>query len=140
LFAAVEQGDDREVQTAIVEPGTFDVVALRQRLSGDNDLMTDVIRVFLDDLPVRLAAIKDAVTVRDAEALRDAAHALKGAAANLSAGGLFEAARAIEQVAVEGRVNAADAAWRHLAVEANNVIDELRRQSPSGKEPQSCAS
>jgi signal transduction histidine kinase/DNA-binding response OmpR family regulator len=139
LFAAVEQGDDREVQTAIGEPVTFDEDALRQRLSGDDELMADVIRVFVDDLPVRLAAIKHAVTARDAEALRDAAHALKGAAANLSAARLFEASRVIEQVAVEGRMDAADAAWRQLAVEAGHVIDVLSRQSPSGKEPQSCA-
>jgi two-component system, sensor histidine kinase and response regulator len=139
LFAAVEQGDDHEVQRAIVELVTFDEDALRQRLSGDDKLMADVIRVFVDDLPVRLAAIKDAVTARDAEALRDAAHALKGAAGNLSTGGLFEAARVIEQVAVEGRMNAADAAWGQLAAEASHVIDVLRRPSPSGKEPQSCA-
>ena len=59
--------------------------------------MTEVIRVFLEDLPVRLAAIKDAVTSRNAVALRAAAHALKGAAANLSAGGLVEAASVLER-------------------------------------------
>jgi HPt (histidine-containing phosphotransfer) domain-containing protein len=75
---------------------------------------------------MRLAAIKDAVTGRDAEALRTAAHALKGAAGNLSAGGLFEAARVLERVGAESHMDAAEAAWRQLSVEASNVIDVLR--------------
>ena len=109
-------------------------------MSGDDELMTDVIRVFLEDLPVRLAAIRDAVTSRDAVGLRAAAHALKGAAANLSAGGLVEAARVLERLGAESRMDAAEAAWRPLSVEASHVIDVLRRHSASAKEPYSCAS
>ena len=141
LFAVVEQdGDGGGVQAAAAGRVTFDEDALRHRLSGDDELMTDVIRLFLEDLPVRLAAIKDAVTGRNADALRAAAHALKGAAANLSAGGLFEAARVLERVGAESRMDAAEAAWRQLSVEASNVIDVLRRHSASAKEPYSCAS
>jgi CheY-like chemotaxis protein len=141
LFAVVEQdGDGGGVQTAVAGRATFDEDALRHRLSGDDELMTDVIRMFLEDLPVRLAAIQDAVTDRNAEAVREAAHALKGAAATLSAGGLFEAARVLERVGAESRMDAAKAAWRQLSVEASNVIDVLRRHSTSAEEPSSCAS
>ena len=141
LFAVVEQnGDGGGVQMAVAGPVTFDEDALRHRLSGDDELMTDVVRLFLEDLPVRLAAIKDAVTGRNAEALRAAAHALKGAAGNLSAGGLFEAARVLERVGAESRMDAAEAAWRQLSIEASNVIDVLRRDSASAREPSSCAS
>jgi CheY-like chemotaxis protein len=143
LFAVVEQdgcGDGSDLQTPIAGPIGFDEGALRHRLSGDDELMTNVIRVFLEDLPARLAAIKDAVTGRNAEALRAAAHALKGAAGNLSAGGLFEAARVLERVAAEAHMDAAEAAWRQLSVEASNVIDVLRRRPTSAKEPISCAS
>jgi len=141
LFAVVEQEEDGGgVPAAIPKPVTFDEDALRERLSGDHELMTDVIRVFLEDLPKRLGAIKSAVTARDAEALRTAAHALKGAAGNLSAGGLFEAARVLERVGAESRLDAAEAAWRQLSVEATSVIDVLRRHSPSDKEPYTCVS
>jgi len=141
LFAVVEQeGDGGGVQPVIAKPVAFDEDALRERLSGDHELMTDVIRVFLEDLPMRLGAIKSAVTARDAEALRTAAHALKGAAGNLSAGGLFEAARVLERVGAESRMDAAEGAWRQLSVEATNVIDVLRRHAGSDKEPYSCVS
>jgi CheY-like chemotaxis protein len=133
LFAAVERllpGAARAV--------TFDENALRERLSGDDELMTDVIRVFLEDLPVRLAAIEAAVASRNAKALREAAHALKGAAGNLSADRLFEAAGVLERIGAESNTNAAEAASRRLSIEASNLIDVLSHHSTSAKEP--CAS
>jgi two-component system sensor histidine kinase/response regulator len=131
LFAVVEQDGDGggAVKTAVAGPITFDEHALRQRLSGDGELMIDVIHVFLEDLPARLAAIKDAVSARDADALRAAAHALKGAAGNLSADGLFDVACVLERIGAESRMDAAEGAWRQLSVEAINVIDVLRRHS-----------
>jgi HPt (histidine-containing phosphotransfer) domain-containing protein len=121
-------------------PGLTGEDALRHRLSGDSGLMTDVIGLFLDDLPVRLAAVQGAVTNRNADAQRAAAHALKGSAGNLSVGSLFEAARVLERLGAESRMGAAEAAWRHLSVEASHVVDVLRCHSPSVKEPFPCAS
>jgi signal transduction histidine kinase/CheY-like chemotaxis protein len=141
LFAVVEQdGAGGTVETMPAAPGAFDEEALRHRLSGNDQLMTDVIHVFLEDLPARLAAIKNAVTRRDADALRAAAHALKGAAGNLSASGLFDSACVLERVGAESRMDAAEAAWRQLSVEASNVIEVLRRRTISATEPSSCVS
>ena len=77
---------------------------------------------------------------RNADALRAAAHALKGSAGNLSAGGLFEAARVLERIGAESRMDAAEAAWRQLSVEATNVIDVLRHHAPSAETPYSLTS
>jgi signal transduction histidine kinase/CheY-like chemotaxis protein len=131
LFAVVELNDHggKGVQTPAAQPLTFDEDALRHRLSGDDSLMTDVIRLCLEDLPLRLAEIREAVTAGNAEALRAASHALKGVAGNISAGRLFEAARVLEGIGAESRMDAAEAAWRQLAVEATQVIDVLRRHS-----------
>ena len=100
---------------------------LMERLGGDEELLLDVVRLFLDDCPVRLAAIKAAVDSRDAEQIRTTAHALKGAAANLSAQGLFDAARTLERLGAEGRLEPTEAAWRRLSMEATSVIDTLRQ-------------
>jgi two-component system sensor histidine kinase/response regulator len=114
---------------------------LMERLGGDEELLIDVVRIFLDDCPVRLAAIKAAVDSRDAERIRTTAHALKGAAANLSAQGLFEAAAMLERLGAESRLEPAEAAWRQLSVEATSVIDALRRfETTPGKETAACAS
>jgi two-component system, sensor histidine kinase and response regulator len=142
LFAVVEQDSGGVVgaPVAVAKPVVFDENALRNRLSGDDELMSDVIRMFLEDLPVRLAKINEAVSAGNADALRNEAHALKGAAASLSALGLFEAAHVLERVAAESHMEAAEAAWRQVSAEACNVIDVLRRPSTSAEEPNTCAS
>jgi len=91
--------------------------------------MTDVIAVFLEDCPARLAAIKSAITSRHAGDLQVEAHALKGIAANLSATGLFEAAQVLERMGAESRLAAAEGAWRQLSVEASLVIEALRNRN-----------
>jgi two-component system sensor histidine kinase/response regulator len=146
LFAVVEQPHDESRpspgadKSGPPEQRTFDGAALLHRLCGDVELMTDVIAVFLEDCPARLAAIKDAVNRRHAEDLRAEAHLLKGIAANLSATALFEAAQVLERVGAESRMGAAEAAWRRVSVEASNVIDVLRDRPASGRVPLPCAS
>jgi two-component system sensor histidine kinase/response regulator len=135
LFAIVEeQGDEGEVRSSVEVSGVFDEDALRHRLSGDEELLADVIRMFLEDLPVRLAAIADAVTVRNPTRLRAAAHALKGVAGNVSANRLSEAASVLELIGEESRMDAADGAWRHLSVEATNVLHILGGRVAPAKE------
>ena len=98
-----------------------------ERFGGDAALLADVIRLFLEFCPSGLAAIKAAIDAHDAGALKAAAHALMGAAANLSAGALSDAAQTLERLGAESRLEPAEAAWRRLSVEAAAVMDTLRR-------------
>ncbi|HUE85953.1 MAG TPA: response regulator [Vicinamibacterales bacterium] len=131
LFAVVEHSSHdngaEPVLTASAGLAIFDANALMDRLSGDTALMSEVINLFLEDCPVRLAAIEDAIETRDPEALRRAAHALKGAAGSLSAHRLFEAAAALEAIGAESGMDAAGDAWRHLSAEAANTVDVLQK-------------
>ncbi|MBA3886269.1 MAG: response regulator [Acidobacteria bacterium] len=132
LFEAVEQRQDEapaERPQAAARPVAFDEEALLERVSGDAALMAEVIALFLDDCPNRLTAIRDAVTDRNADALRAAAHALRGAAGNLGAIALAEAASVAERVGAEARMDAAEGAWRQVSAEATLVIDLLRDRS-----------
>jgi signal transduction histidine kinase/DNA-binding response OmpR family regulator len=142
LFAAVEQydGPGAVVRRTAEEAAAFDRDALRHRLSDDDALMTEVIRLFREDLPGRLVAIGDAVTGRNAEGIRTAAHALKGAAGTLSLGGLHAAAGALERIGAQSQMDAAEAAWLRLSIEATRAIDALDRHAASGEEQSSCAS
>ena len=138
LFAVVEQsGDGGAIRAAAAGTAVFDEDALRQRVSGDEDLMTSVIRIFLEDLPERLTAIKGALS--NADALRAAAHALRGAAANLSAGRLFEASKALEQTASESRMEAASDGYLRVDAEAAALVELLHHRT-AFKDPLTCAS
>jgi CheY-like chemotaxis protein len=128
LFAVVEQGESGTAVLArapAVAP--LDRAAMMRRLGGDLELLADVTSLFLEDCPVRVAAIKSAIDARDADGLRMAAHALKGVAANMSATGLFEASQILERLGAESRLEPAEAAWRRLSAEAARVMDTLRQ-------------
>jgi two-component system sensor histidine kinase/response regulator len=123
LFATVE--DDSASRSAVEPP--FDRSAILERLEGNDALVSDVIALFLDECPARLGAIQAAVDARDGESIRIQAHALKCAAGNLSALGLFNAAQILERVGAEGRLDAADGAWRVVSMEASHVLGALRQ-------------
>jgi two-component system sensor histidine kinase/response regulator len=128
LYAVVEQEE-----TAKSAPPTapavapIDRAAVMHRLGGDLELFADVTRLFFEDCPARVAAIKVAIDAHDADRLRMEAHALKGVAANLSAARLFEAAQTLERLGAESRLEPAEAAWRSLSAEAASVMDTLRQ-------------
>ena len=125
LFATVEQVPETRTETGSAQ--SIDLAKALERMGGDQQLFADVVRVFLEDCPERLAAIKTAVDQRNADAIRRSAHALKGAASNLAANDVFEAANTLERLGAEARLDAAEAAWRRLSGAAAELLDILRR-------------
>src|SRR5260370_161291 len=83
----------------------FDRSGLLKRLAGNRGLAERVVREFLADTPSQLRILRKLLEDGDAESARRQAHKLKGAAANLSAGALREAAFHAEQAAMAGQLN-----------------------------------
>jgi len=129
LFAAVEPHPPavRSRSDARLSPASpIHLDEMRRRL-GDDDLIAEITSIFLVDCPVRLAAIKTAVDARDRDAIRTAAHALKGAAGALSAAPVAECAYALERMAEAGDIDPAlaDAAWASLQAESARLVAAL---------------
>ena len=76
-------------------------------LDPDGSMVAGVIASFLADAPGRIKAIRETHAAGDAASLASAAHALKGAAANIGAARLQELSQAIESLAREGRLEGA---------------------------------
>ncbi len=73
---------------------------LAQFAEFDDDggtLVRNVVGLFVDELPARLAALRAAVDAHDVQALSLAAHALKGAASNVGASAIAQACFVLEQ-------------------------------------------
>jgi two-component system sensor histidine kinase/response regulator len=135
LFAVVEQGAAGTVAAAPPRQAVaVDCEALMERLGGDAALFADLTRLFLEFCPAGVSAIKAAIDAHDAAGLTTTAHALRGAAANLSAVALCEAAQTLERLGAESRLDPAEAAWRRLAVEAAAVMNTLRHFDPITQE------
>jgi CheY-like chemotaxis protein/HPt (histidine-containing phosphotransfer) domain-containing protein len=129
LYAAVERATIAAQPPRPAGDLPFDRPALLERLSGDEQLLADVVQLFLEDCPQRVAAIKVAIEAGSADGVRAEAHGLKGAAGNLSAEPVVRAARALEELGTGGRLDGADQAWQKLSAETDRLLDALRRHN-----------
>ncbi len=85
----------------LIDAGTL--ASLRQmRDAGSPDMIGELLALFRADAEPLLVKMRDAVEDGDAEALRHAAHGLKGAAANLGARCLADLCYRLEKIGREG--------------------------------------
>jgi HPt (histidine-containing phosphotransfer) domain-containing protein len=96
------------------------IETLRQLNHGQPDFLGEVLTLFLQDAPVRVAAIADALERRSGAELQRAAHAFKGASANIGARQLQDCCRELETAGRNG-------AFDEAAVLAERVRNELER-------------
>ena len=96
------------------------------RVGGDAQLLTEISRLFIDDVPGHLEKIRAALDGRDAEALRRAAHAFKGAAANFEATAVVRAARRLEEIGADNSFTDHESIWESLTAETAELIATLQ--------------
>ncbi len=72
------------------------------QVDGDEELLAELAKMLLDELPVHLVALRDAVARGDCKVLERAAHALKGAVGNFAASRSFDRARDLEMMGRAG--------------------------------------
>jgi CheY-like chemotaxis protein/HPt (histidine-containing phosphotransfer) domain-containing protein len=96
------------------------------RVGGDRELLAEISRLFVDDAPQHLQRIRAAIDARDSDALRRAAHSLKGAAANFDAEGVVTVARTLEQMGRDATLDEHEKLWRELTSETERLISVLR--------------
>jgi len=75
----------------------FDKTSLISRMLGDEELAREIISVFLNDVPNKIATLKQALENRETSHVMDNAHAIKGAAMNVSALALIDVAYLMEE-------------------------------------------
>jgi HPt (histidine-containing phosphotransfer) domain-containing protein len=105
----------------------LDLAALERQTGGDVSLRTEIVRMFLEDCPMRLEAIGAAIASGDAASLVSSAHTLKGSAAYLKASIVREQAAEVERCAREGRNADAAAAFDNLRIAVGELLPELKK-------------
>ena len=118
-----------DVSTFEASPTTssFDLAALERSMNGEQAQVRAIVRVFLDEGPLQMAAIRAAVDERDAVRIRAAAHTLKGSAGYLRATGVVEAARELEEVGGKSELEKAAVVYRRLDTEMTRLLYDLRK-------------
>jgi CheY-like chemotaxis protein len=107
----------------------FDERVFHARLGDNARLFTKMVRLFLEDCPARMRAMRRAIAAGDGEALREPAHALRGAAANFAAAPVVEAAQRLEIQGKTGDLSQSPAAYDVLTRELQRLGRALRRAS-----------
>ncbi len=129
--AAAQGAIPAAVPVAPVAAGqpAFDERFIRARLGDNAQLFAKLVRLFLGDSPARMRAMRRAINTGDGEALREAAHALKGAAANFAAAPVVEAARRLELQGKNGDLHESVATYGVLTREMPRLRRALGRAS-----------
>ena len=63
---------------------------------------------FIEELPSHIESIKAAIAITDTKMLTELAHKIKGAAANLSAYGISDTAKTLEEIGKSQKLDQAD--------------------------------
>ena len=95
------------------------------RAADDEELLAQIIDIFLEETPALLAQIGEALDGGDCDRAFRAAHTIKGSSSNLSAAPVTAAARAVELPARAGDAATALAAYPALQKAAAALIEAL---------------
>jgi len=138
LFALIESltGTTPEHSIVIAEGPAhapiFDFDELLARVEGDRALLGDLVQLFQEEAPRLTGEVRRAAGSRDFDALQHAAHALKGACANLGARAAARVALALETAGRDKDATGLDTlvADLDLAIEAlDGALVDLARDS-----------
>jgi len=112
----------------------IDFGALLQRVEDDTTLLEEMINLYLDSSPRLLAEIESGIQRGDAATVQRAAHALKGALQNLSAGPSARSVLELETMGRSGDLQLAERTICELKSELDRLQAELRNWSRESKE------
>lgn len=103
----------------------LDMQGALKRMGGDLDLLADIYKAFLSDVPRRVRIVLDCVEQGDLEGAAKAAHTLKGAAMNAGADRLRDTAARVYSLAKEERADKIDTAVSEVRAVMDQTVAEV---------------
>ncbi len=88
----------------------------------------DIIKGYLQDVPLRLDSMKHAIEDRDSEQLRQAAHALRSPSGNLGATNLSNLCKEMETIARQGVFEGSKEKMLRITIESDRVYHALYKE------------
>ncbi len=104
----------------------FDKDEILKRFDGDEGFLTELVEIFINDIPEQLSRIKEAVDNRNSKDLEKSTHKLKGAVANFVENAVFETALKLEMMGRENRLDGAEEAYGTLVKEVECLVNALK--------------
>jgi HPt (histidine-containing phosphotransfer) domain-containing protein len=104
----------------------FDRVAALDRMADDEELLQEVIELFLEDMPKQVSLLQQHLDAGNVEEMGRTAHGVKGAAANIGAERVREAALLIEEAGKVGDLSLGVDLVAALRVDLEELAAQLR--------------
>ena len=113
------------MQNTIDKKTVFDKSDLMERLDNDYFLAVELAKLFITDAREKLVSLQSAIEQQDGPEIEKTAHALKGAASNLSAGKVRYIAGLVEIAGKNNDIDTLSAAAKMLKPAIDELIDVL---------------
>jgi len=101
-------------------------VELLRRYGGDEQLLSDIIQLFLEDLPGMVDSIRNTLDAGEQEPLARSVHSLKGAVSNFDRAAAREAIVSMEQAAKAGDFDTSRQLFVAVELAMHVLADALR--------------
>jgi signal transduction histidine kinase/DNA-binding response OmpR family regulator len=107
----------------------YDRQVLLKRVGGDEEMLLELVTLFLEEGPKMLKRLQRGATNGDPKAIAAAAHALKGPLGILAADDALHNAQAIEALAKSGDLKGAQEVSGDLAIELQRLMSALQHET-----------
>ena len=97
--------------------------------SGDTDTMHQLVAMYLEQTPPKLAALETAIQQGDAKAVKQHSHSVAGTSASCGMTAVVAPMRALEKMAVEGNLAGAAEAFATGKQQYNRVQQFLKERT-----------
>jgi HPt (histidine-containing phosphotransfer) domain-containing protein len=112
--------------TALAGDAVLDVGRLRERTCHDDDILKEVVRIFLNECPGWMESLRRAVRERDVTRLRQTAHLIGGTSGTCGAMRLSGLARRLEELGKRDDLEGAEALAEGILAAAAELEPLLR--------------
>ena len=113
------------------DEAVIDKARVLDRLGGDDELLRDVVALFIEECPNQLANVSKAVELGDSGALERDAHTLKGSLSIFGAAQAVDAANRLEEMGRDGNLADASEVFVNLSAEVERLMADLSALSYS---------
>jgi CheY-like chemotaxis protein len=117
----------KDLAAGLAGKAQFNPDELVERLMGDQEMARNLVGEFIDSLPQQLSALASAIGDSDAQAARHAAHAIKGAAANMGCVSVRDLASKVETMSLTGSPDLTSEVMREFAVALESIRPAIQR-------------
>ncbi len=131
-LARAEYGQDTPATEHLpLEDGrvVYDRAWVLENVGGDEDILAQIVAVFLEDYAEPLLDLADAVTRQDKEGIRRAAHSTRGMVANFNAEQAIFAAQVLERQCRAGEMAGLEVLAENLVLAVEELAQALRRDT-----------